>query len=492
MANIRKQLPIIYIIVVAAIFGSMVLLHGALAATGRIYISPATKSVQNGTTFTVELRINPGGRSADGVQATLNFDAAKLQYVGRDAGGSAFPVGIIASQTATSATTERATFGTPPTTDVLIERFSFKAIAGSGTTSISVSNAKGSDSNGLFDTAVAGTQVSLTTPPPTPTPTPDQTPNPVPTTPKPTPNPDNQQPSTPTERPTTTTRVTSDVAPELSVNDTIVAFTQARFKVSTNKPTRAYIAYGLDAGALVQTPLSALSMSHSIELDETILQPGTAYVYKIVLADEAGNVSESPIKSFKTKGFTVIITIVDKRQQPLVNQQVTLRSDPITVKTDTSGRAVFTDIAPGTHTLTYRAQGKDYEQPVEIDNTITTDGDGRQTAVDQHISVIMPLEASRSYVLAVVGGVSVLAIGISIICWYRFIRPRRHVRLASVTASPLPAIVQLQPPLTINTATPPQGQQLPQQPVSTPVVMHQVQESVPPGRVIHPESDIGQ
>jgi hypothetical protein len=97
--------------------------------------------------------------------------------------------------------------------------------------------------------------------------------------------------------------------------------------------------------------------------------------------------------------MAIRIKVVDKNAKPLVDKQVTLHSDPITVSTDKNGYANFANVTPGNHQLVYVDGKKTYSQPLTVANNVTT-VDGEETAPLQNFSVVyggvtQPTLASR-------------------------------------------------------------------------------------------------
>lgn len=107
--------------------------------TGNMYISPATSSVLVGNNVTVVLRITPGA-SVDGAQATVNFDSTKLQFVSADTTGTPFTTGLVAPTAGTgTVTVASGLLGSTVSTDSLVMTMTFKALVGSGSSSLTIS-----------------------------------------------------------------------------------------------------------------------------------------------------------------------------------------------------------------------------------------------------------------------------------------------------------------------------------------------------------------
>src|SRR5437879_1814190 len=98
MKFLRKNLYIKFAAVTSVFLatgGVWMLSTASAATTNQLYLSPASASVQQGSTFTVDLRANPDPtKPIDTVYALVNYDATKLTLQGVDCTGSpltAFP-----------------------------------------------------------------------------------------------------------------------------------------------------------------------------------------------------------------------------------------------------------------------------------------------------------------------------------------------------------------------------------------------------------------
>ena len=106
--------------------------------TGNLYLSPATSSVLVNDNFDLTLRFAPG-TTVDGVQATLNYDATKMQFVSLDSAGSPFDT-VLGAQTGGSGTVNIAqgNLSGGVSTDALVVKVTFKALAGTGSGTVTI------------------------------------------------------------------------------------------------------------------------------------------------------------------------------------------------------------------------------------------------------------------------------------------------------------------------------------------------------------------
>ncbi len=351
------------------------------AATGTIYVSPGSMSEEVGGTFSTQVRINPG-TSVNAVQATLNYNPSALEWLSNSIG--AFSTCTENSGGGGAATFACAMLGSSTSSDSLIATVSFKTLVGSGSTTLSLSNANAADNGTYTNPSTSGATVSFYSPAPAPAPTAGPTKSysyhsssssvatSSSSTPAATP-----QPSAPAKPAT------------IKINDFTAQFDTASLKVATNVPVQVYLQYGTDKNNLsLSIAPSSLGTSNTVSFDKAELLPGTTYYYQIIAKDASGNITKSPIKSFTTKGYTISITVLDSQNHPLANQPVTLHSTPTNAKTNNQGIATFTNVAPGVHHLLYKAGDKTYSQTVYVSNDFVTKN-GKQTAPLQSAAVIL-------------------------------------------------------------------------------------------------------
>jgi flagellar basal body rod protein FlgC len=167
-----------------------------------------------------------------------------------------------------------------------------------------------------------------------------------------------------------------------------VQFSQVTIKAKSNQVVEMLARYGLAKDQLnVTSPAAPNVTEHEIELDSKLLVPGTTYFYQVVAKNQQGQIVATAVESFKTRGFTVAISLHDKNRQPLPNQSATLHSDPVTAKSNDKGVVTFNDVAPGKHMIEFTNAGKKYSQNIEVMNTVVTNS-GIQTADTQNMSIV--------------------------------------------------------------------------------------------------------
>jgi hypothetical protein len=179
-------------------------------------------------------------------------------------------------------------------------------------------------------------------------------------------------------------------AAEITASVSDVQFNAVSVQLSASKPFTAYIAYGIgdeDQFAL-RTPSTKLTKSQTVKLDSKHLLSGTTYSYQVIAVDPNGDKTEGPIATFKTKGYSLRVKILDNNNKPLAKKTVTLFSEPIEAKTDSQGVAEFSDVAAGTHHVVYDVGQVKHSQAVVVEENFTTSDGGEQVAVAQNAAVI--------------------------------------------------------------------------------------------------------
>lgn len=165
------------------VIGALLLLFPSFSYAAEILIAPASGSYSTGQTFTVAVRVAPGGKSVNAVEASLRFDPAVLSVTNISKDGTAFAIWTTEPTFSNSAGT--ITFGggsfSPFTAQSNLVNVTFRALApGSGGVSIASGIVTAADGQGtdVFTRGIPATftVTSAATPEPTPPPTPATTP----------------------------------------------------------------------------------------------------------------------------------------------------------------------------------------------------------------------------------------------------------------------------------------------------------------------------
>lgn len=84
----------------------------------------------------------------------------------------------------------------------------------------------------------------------------------------------------------------------ININEGTITTTSVNISVATNKATTSYIEYGTSTEYGQLTPVNASNTNHEFGISN--LSPNTIYQYRIVVTDEAGNITYSENFSFAT------------------------------------------------------------------------------------------------------------------------------------------------------------------------------------------------
>jgi hypothetical protein len=131
--------------------------------TGNLYSLPASANALLNSNVTVDVRLTPGV-TVDGVDATLTYDQAKLQFVSIDPTGSPFDVEL-GAQTGGSGSVHltRGNLSGGVSADGLVAKVTFKALTGTGNATIQV--AGNATKGGVYtNPSTANTTVNFSTP----------------------------------------------------------------------------------------------------------------------------------------------------------------------------------------------------------------------------------------------------------------------------------------------------------------------------------------
>lgn len=455
----RLKLSKLSLILFFLAFIFLVKANTASAAT--LSLSPASGSVDNGATISVDVKLNTGADQIKTGSVAISYPADKLEAVAQangelfDPAGSpySFTLGIPAPTGAIGFTFLKTASPFPSGSSLQLARITFKAKVGSGTATVSFSsypiagtgsndNMLSTDSGAIYcnvpivpscpsanNLSVSGGSYTLT-----------GAPNPVPTAdikangsdaPAPIANNTgvtiswtssnagsctvtgisstatsgsfpsgnltasktytvncggatdqvavNVQGKTPATTTTTTTKPTAYVAtptttsgdktaPKISnVTVSDITINSAKISWTTDEASNSIVEYSQTNEYLISQNLSiseqsaTLTTTHSVTLPSSILQIGYGYTFRVRSIDGSGNSAQSDIATFRTKGYTVRLKIVDKDTgEPLTNVSVIFTNEKITKTTDNDGIVIFDDIANMDHPLKVSYSGKVY------------------------------------------------------------------------------------------------------------------------------------
>jgi len=302
--RVQKLSAILAAIIVGST-GVVFALSQVRAAGASIYFSPTSRSVVQGATTSFTVRANTGGANVDTAALTVTYDAAKLEFAGVSAGSSPISTPVAPYGNSGSTITGAYYTTTPVSGDIVLATITFKARVSSGSAAVQLST---SGANGTL-LASGGSDLGAALGAATVSFTA------APTTPAP------SNPGTPAPTPTTPTPS----------------------KPTTNNPSSPSSGGSTSGNPATSTPTN--NDPYSPAATQTEGEPVIA-VSDVIPELKVG--------------------VFDKNNKPLKNKEVTLYSEPQTVKTDGDGFALFKNVPVGNHTLSYKLGNTTHEMPVYV------------------------------------------------------------------------------------------------------------------------------
>lgn len=404
--HFKKLLLTLVVILFGLSVGPLYLQRAGATGSASLYLSPGSSSVRINNNIVLAIYTGVSGASVVTVEAHLQYDSAKLQLASIDTSGTHFETTAEKTSTSSAINVVVGT-ATPVTGTQLVARLTFKALASSGTSSISFDQS----SSGVYDSVAANNilssvtngSYSFTTPPPPPPggggsggssggsgsssgttkSSGGSTSKTTTTTTAITPKPNPKAPQNTTSSDTTAPKIKT--LPSLEVG-----YNSADVKLTASEPVKLIISYGFSQELGLTVATKNYSTTPKISIDNTNLIPGRTFYYQLQVVDTSGNITKGELKSFKTKGYTVSVTFQDKKKHGIANLKVNLQSELQTATTNSKGIATFTDVEPGKHTVKTTVDNKPYSQQIVVADTLgatTKAVDAKATAAAQSFVV---------------------------------------------------------------------------------------------------------
>lgn len=215
-----------------------------------------------------------------------------------------------------------------------------------------------------------------------------------------------------------------------------VEFTRVSIGGIVEKPLKIRVQYSTTIDGKIlefETPEVDVNGEFSLPLDSDALIPGTTYAYQIIANDGTEEI-KSGLQTFKTLGYTVHILVKDKDGKIVKNKNVTLRSDPQTVKSDSEGAAVFKNVAPGDHNVEVESGSKVLSGSITVADTVA-EVDGLQVADVQNFAVTLDGTLPGGISPYIVYGSGLAAVVVLLLGGYIIIRRRRGNGFAQSSAN---------------------------------------------------------
>jgi hypothetical protein len=345
--KIKSLIPAVVMLATLGLFPAI-----AMAAGASITLSASKSLVASGGSVVVAVYVDPGGTPINAAEADLNYSAAQLQYVGISYAGSALSINAPTNGGGNGSVTIAEGTTSPVSGSALLATVTFKALAGSGSTTISVAGSSSLVSaadnssvpysaNGTgfkFGVAAAAAAPSATSSAPAAVVAP-------------------AAPAPPKD-------VTPPVISAIKVQD--LTPYSATITWTTNEASDSDVDYGLDATYGLSNSATPLVTAHSVVLGNTFLTPETIFHFHVKSADASGNIAASPDQTINIPGVPVTIIVRGADGKPQAGASVTL--DNATGTTDSSGSVVLPS-GLGNKQVTTTYEGVTIQRPITVAKT---------------------------------------------------------------------------------------------------------------------------
>jgi hypothetical protein len=303
----------------------------AWAASASVRLSPASGSVAKGRTIVIGIRENSGGDPVNAAAATLSYPADKFDFVGISNSG-AFGIAAASSGGGGSVHVDR---GALPAVsgDQLIASVTLRAKVNSGSAAVSIAGAeiRSANDSSVIPSSVSGGNYSFTDVPAAPAAAPKDT-----------------------------------VPPQISDVKAINIYTNyALITWTTSEPSSSEVLYGPTQGyglsAVDPNPVTA----HSVKLSSPLMVGGTVYHFMVKSVDTSGNAATSADNSFKTRGGTLLITVLNQHKKGVSGAVINIGD--VKGTTNKKGQVTLKDVPYGKQngTVTYKGQDTAIKPNVE-------------------------------------------------------------------------------------------------------------------------------
>jgi hypothetical protein len=329
---VNKMKRVVYLLIAAALVGLGLFPAQALAASANLYLSPASGSVSNGSTITVSVRENSGNTQVNAAQANLSYPTS-LFDVTSVTSSSAF--NIVAENSYGNGSIRIGRGASPAVTgDQLVATIRFKAKTSSGSASVSFtagSAITANDGNGTnILSGSSGGVYTLTPVPPAP-------------------------PAA--AKDTTPPAISAVKVSSTSINNAVIEWI-------TSEPATSEVDYGLNTGYGLVTVDNSLVTNHKLTLSSPIITPATMYHFVVKSVDAAGNTAAGSDSSFRTKGATLNVLVIDQHKKPVKGAVIAFGNASAT--TDKAGKATLINLPIGQQSGTVTYHGAKTLESVDI------------------------------------------------------------------------------------------------------------------------------
>lgn len=306
-----------------------------LAASASLYLSPSSGSETDGSIFSVSIHENSGSTKVNTVQANLSYPASRLSVSSVES-SSAFN---ITAQNSWGNGSIRIARGAQPSVsgDQVVATIVFKALAASGTASVSFTSGSEVDAasnNANILSGKSGGSYTLS------------------------------EASTPLSGTEPTSAKKDTTPPKISGVSVSAGATMATITWTTSEPATSEVDYGLNLGYGLTAVNQTLVTAHKLKLTSALIEPATTYHLRVKSTDEAGNSATSNDITFKTQGGILNITVVNQFKHPVSGAQISFAG--MSATTDKNGQATLSNLPAGSLTGNISYKGSQTAETVLV------------------------------------------------------------------------------------------------------------------------------
>jgi hypothetical protein len=304
----------------------------AYAASASVRLSPASGNVAKGSVITIGIRENSGSQAVNAAAVTVSYPAAQFDFVSIS-NSSAF--GVVAANSGGGGSVHVERGALPAVSgDQLIASFSLRAKVNSGTATLSIPSAdiRSASDNSSITGAVSGGTYTLTNAP---------------------------TPAAAAPKDTTPPAISNVKATNVYTNYALITWT-------TSEPSTSEVMYGPNAGYGIAAADQAMVTAHSVKLTSPLLTGGNTYHFMVRSVDPSGNAATGNDGTFKTRGGTLVITVLNQSNKGVSGADVSVAG--VKGTTDKKGQVKLKDVTYGEQaiTVTYHHKDSVFKKNVEV------------------------------------------------------------------------------------------------------------------------------
>lgn len=309
----------------------IVFLYGASTSfASTLTLTPASTNIPQGSIVSVQVRLNAQGESINGVSAYISYPQDKLDVSSITYGSSVFGIAAESYYGGGSIRISRGSI-TGATGNVNVATINFKGKS-QGTATVSFINGSGAPrtSNSTDSLNLPGSTGGTYT----------------------------IGPAAPKDLQSQELAIKDVLVSSISTNNATITWT-------TDVKSDSTVEYGLQQGKYILSSYDKKGvLEHKITIGENLI-PGET-IYFRVKSEAAIGEGVSKDLNFQLLGYTVKVTILDIKGNPIPNAEVILYSSPVRQTTDQQGVATFTNVTPTRHLVVVKSEGIETSKEIDV------------------------------------------------------------------------------------------------------------------------------